>query len=69
MKKYILKTVCNYSLVHMPENSATPYCVAWLYDYKSDTWSQGHYFVSYKNAVEYFKKAVRKDIEIMLDCL
>lgn len=67
MKKYILKTICDYSLVHLPENSCTPYCVAWLYDSISDSWCQGHYFSDYKQAVEYFKKCVKINVSIDLE--
>jgi len=62
MKKYVLKTVFDYSLIHLPENSVTPYCVAWLYSEDTDSWGQGHYFSEYADAVDYFKLCVKNVI-------
>lgn len=42
-----------YTFLFNPKASFNPYCVAFKYDAKTGTWEQGHYFDSYKEALEF----------------
>ena len=59
MNKILLEKNGEYTLwVRVKETglpvSCEPYVVAWRYDEKTDSWSQGHYFSSLRNATDYF---------------
>ena len=63
----------NYTLIlRVKENDIIapyPYVVAWLYDDKTDSWAQGHYFTDLTSAMLYmhFKDKCEEVYELMKD--
>lgn len=63
----------NYTLIlRVKDNgelSYTPFVVAWGYNYKTDSWAQGHYFTDLTSAILYmhFKDKCEEVYEMMKD--
>lgn len=43
----------DYTVLVNPNNSVTPYVVAYRYDEEDGSWAQGHYFDNVRGALEY----------------
>lgn len=44
----------DYVLLYLPKNP-TPWVAAWDYDSKTESWSQGHYFQTLEESMNYIR--------------
>lgn len=68
MKEIILRIPeIDYVLVHLPENTCTPWVAAWAYRPDRDSWGQGHYFTTKSDALEYLAEIYRERYPVYLE--
>ena len=70
MKKELVLLVpeIDYALVHLPDNTCTPWVAAWGFDNDENGghWGQGHYFMTKEAAQEYMVDVLKERWPIIL---